>query len=79
MRSLDTELKQQIDDTVARYLADQYSFEDRQQLVASDVGYSRDNWSQFAELGWLSIPFAEDKRRCWRQCGRYGGNAPIIR
>ena len=28
--------------------------------VALQHGFSADNWQQFAELGWLSIPFAGD-------------------
>ncbi len=28
--------------------------------LVSDSGYSKDNWKQFAELGWLAVPFKEE-------------------
>ena len=55
-------------DSVARFIQDDYSFEGRQSIAASEEGISRDAWSTFAELGWLSIPFAEEH-------GGFGGGA----
>ena len=56
---LNTELKQQLDDTIEQFLNKQYDFPARQSLVVSREGYSREHWRAFAELGWLGIPFAE--------------------
>jgi alkylation response protein AidB-like acyl-CoA dehydrogenase len=49
-----------IRDSIERFVADNYEFDKRNATVASEHGYSTDNWTQFAELGWLSIPFAEE-------------------
>ena len=54
-------------DSVARFVHDQYDFESRQSVVANENGFSAENWQTFAELGWLSIPFAEEH-------GGFGGN-----
>jgi alkylation response protein AidB-like acyl-CoA dehydrogenase len=48
-----------IQDSVARFVQDNYAFDQRNATVALEHGFSADNWQQFAELGWLSIPFAE--------------------
>ena len=55
-----------IRDSIARFVADNYEFDRRNSYVAMDHGYSADNWQQFAELGWLSIPFTEEQ-------GGFGG------
>jgi len=47
-------------DSVARFVQDDYDWDKRRAIVATDEGISRDNWQTFAELGWLSVPFAED-------------------
>ena len=49
-----------LQDSVQRFIRDNYSFEARQKLVKSETGFSQDNWSTFAELGWLALPFAEE-------------------
>ena len=46
-------------DSVDRFIQNNYGFEQRRKLVATDEGYSDKNWSQFAELGWLGMPFPE--------------------
>ena len=58
-------------DSVARFIQDDYDFDSRQRIASSESGISRDNWRTFAELGWLSIPFAEEH-------GGFGGNAVDI-
>ena len=55
-------------DSVARFIQDDYDFDARRRIAASEEGMSRENWKTFAELGWLSIPFAEEH-------GGYGGSA----
>ena len=56
-----------IQDSVARFVQETYAFDQRNETVALQHGFSADNWQQFAELGWLSIPFAEEH-------GGFGGN-----
>ncbi len=57
--SLSTE-QQLLKDSVERFVQDDYPFERRREIVASDEGFSAEVWATFAELGWLGIPFAED-------------------
>ncbi|MHA7815317.1 MAG: acyl-CoA dehydrogenase family protein [Pseudohaliea sp.] len=47
-------------DSVARFIQDDYDFDSRRRIVASDLGMSKENWDTFAELGWLSVPFPEE-------------------
>ncbi|HET6240124.1 MAG TPA: acyl-CoA dehydrogenase family protein [Acetobacteraceae bacterium] len=47
-------------DSVTRLMADQYSFAARKDYLKQDDGWSPALWSQFAELGLLGLPFAEE-------------------
>jgi alkylation response protein AidB-like acyl-CoA dehydrogenase len=47
-------------DSVARFIDNDYDFETRQQIAASDAGYSIELWRQYAELGWTAVPFSEE-------------------
>ena len=49
-----------IQDSIARFVTDNYALDQRNAIVAQEHGFSAQNWQQFAELGWLSIPFAEE-------------------
>lgn len=53
-------------DSLARLLADNYGFEDRKRYMTTAEGYSADMWRQFAEMGLMALPFAE-------QDGGFGG------
>ena len=55
-----SEEQQLLQDSVARFVADHYSLEARRKLADSTIGYSEDHWKQFAELGWLALPFSEE-------------------
>ncbi|MEL7043906.1 MAG: acyl-CoA dehydrogenase, partial [Pseudomonadota bacterium] len=55
-----TEEQTMLRDSVARFVQDDYDFDKRRAIVASDEGMSRENWKTFAELGWLSVPFDEE-------------------
>ena len=55
-----TDEQRQLQDSVAKFVADNYSFEQRRAVVATDAGYSEDNWTQMAELGWLALSIPED-------------------
>ena len=63
-----TEEQVMLRDSVARYIQDDYDFETRQGIADSEEGIDRAKWQTFAELGWLSIPFAEEY-------GGFGGSA----
>jgi len=43
-----------------RFMLDDYAFETRRKIMSMDEGFSRDVWSQFAELGWLALPIPEE-------------------
>jgi pimeloyl-CoA dehydrogenase small subunit len=47
-------------DSVERLLADRYDFESRKAYQARPEGWSREVWAQYAELGLLALPFAEE-------------------
>ncbi len=47
-------------ESVARFIDNDYDFESRQQIAESGVGYSRELWQTYAELGWTAVPFAEE-------------------
>jgi alkylation response protein AidB-like acyl-CoA dehydrogenase len=50
----------QIRDSIARFAMENYSYDQRNAVVAGEHGFSAQHWQRFAELGWLSIPFAEE-------------------
>ncbi|MEZ5559093.1 MAG: acyl-CoA dehydrogenase family protein [Pseudomonadales bacterium] len=56
-----------IQESVARFIQENYDLEQRKQISAKDPGFSRDYWQTMAELGWLALPFAEAD-------GGFGGN-----
>ena len=49
-----------LQDSVDRLLADRYAFEKRKIFLAEAEGWSRELWAQYAELGLLGLPFAEE-------------------
>ena len=55
-----TEEQRLLKESVDRFITDRYNFEQRKAFAKNDAGYSSENWSQFAELGLLAIPFAEE-------------------
>jgi pimeloyl-CoA dehydrogenase small subunit len=55
-------------DSVERLLGDRYDFERRKTYRATEEGWSREVWGQYAELGLLALPFAEEH-------GGFGGGA----
>jgi len=57
-----------LQDSVQRFIQNDYAFDARQKLLKTDEGFSRDNWASFAELGWLALPFSEES-------GGFGGTA----
>ena len=57
-----------LQESVSRFITNDYGFELRQKHSRSDAGYSLENWQTFAELGWLGVPFSENH-------GGFGGGA----
>ncbi len=55
-----TEEQELLRSSVQRLLRDQYDFDARRKIVASEEGLSRKQWQAFAELGLLAAPFSED-------------------
>src|SRR5262249_30861496 len=49
-----------LQDSVDRLLADRYAFEKRKAFLAEPDGWSRELWAQYADLGLLGLPFAEE-------------------
>src|SRR5579864_651841 len=62
-----TEDRRMLADTLNRFVSEQYSFETRDRLARSDVGFSRGLWDQFAELGIIGALFSEAE-------GGFGGD-----
>ena len=63
-----TDEQRLLKDSVDRLIADRYGFEQRKKYLAEPDGWSREAWAQYAELGLLGLPFAE-------QHGGFGGGA----
>jgi alkylation response protein AidB-like acyl-CoA dehydrogenase len=54
-----SEEQQLLRDSIARFVANEYGFEARKAIVASERGWSPAVWAQFADMGLLGVPFAE--------------------
>ena len=63
-----TEDQRLLSDSVNRLLTDQYGFDKRRSYLQQPAGWSTALWSQYAELGLLGLPFAEE-------FGGFGGGA----
>ncbi|MGY8667232.1 acyl-CoA dehydrogenase family protein [Bradyrhizobium sp. UFLA05-109] len=55
-----TEEQELLRSSVQRLLRDQYDFDARRKIVASEEGVSCEQWADFAELGLFAAPFSED-------------------
>jgi pimeloyl-CoA dehydrogenase small subunit len=49
-----------LQDSIRKTLTAKYGFENRRAYMASETGWSREMWAQYAELGLLGLPFAEE-------------------
>src|SRR5260221_6018968 len=52
--------KKQLKESAERFVREKSAFETRRKIAATEKGWLAENWAQFAELGWLAIPFAEE-------------------
>ena len=50
-----------LSESIARFIQNDYDFETRSRIAGSDFGFDPAVWQQFADLGWLAIPFSEDE------------------
>ena len=53
-----TDVQSMLQESIEKFIANDYDFERRQQYAASESGYSPEVWAMFAELGWTAVPFA---------------------
>jgi alkylation response protein AidB-like acyl-CoA dehydrogenase len=63
-----TEEQELLRSSIQRFLREQYDFDERRKIVATDEGWSRRHWKSFAELGLCAAPFQESS-------GGLGGGA----
>jgi alkylation response protein AidB-like acyl-CoA dehydrogenase len=61
------EEQQMLQDTVARLVRGEYSFEKRLEYSETDLGFSAEFWQQLSELGLTAVPFPEE-------LGGFGGS-----
>ncbi|MCL7942511.1 acyl-CoA dehydrogenase [Marinobacter sp. ATCH36] len=54
------EEQQMLQDTVARLVRGEYSFEKRLEFSETELGFSADFWRQLSELGLTAVPFSEE-------------------
>jgi alkylation response protein AidB-like acyl-CoA dehydrogenase len=62
-----SEEQKMIQQSVERFVQENYDLTNRIKISSEDPGYSKDYWSSMAELGWLGLAFDE-------QDGGFGGN-----
>ena len=55
-------------DSIDKFVRDETDVERHRRLSQTEIGFDPASWQQFADLGWLSVPFAEE-------VGGFGGNA----
>jgi len=63
-----TEEQQMLQESVQKFVYKSYEFDTRNKIIATEKGFSDENWELFAELGWLTVPFQEED-------GGFGGSA----
>jgi len=52
--------QEMLQESVERFVTQSYDLQTHRRLAESTRGFSDENWKTFAELGWLSVPFAEE-------------------
>ncbi len=66
-----TEEQTLLQDSVEKFVRDNCDVERRRRLNKTELGYDAGVWQQFAELGWLCVPFTEEQ-------GGFGGSAADV-
>ena len=62
-----SEEQKMIQQSVERFVQENYDLPKRVEISSKDPGYSKDYWDSMAELDWLGLPFNEED-------GGFGGN-----
>ena len=62
-----SEEQKMIQQSVERFVQENYDLPKRVEISSKDPGYSQEYWGSMAELGWLGLPFEEKD-------GGFGGN-----
>ena len=62
-----SEEQKMIQQSVERFVQENYDLPNRIKISSEDPGFSEDYWSSMAELGWLGLAFSEEE-------GGFGGN-----
>ncbi len=57
-----------LQDTLQRFMAKEYDFEDRRRIAGTPIGFSREAWAQYADIGVLALPLPQAH-------GGLGGNS----
>lgn len=55
-----TEEQVLLQDSVVKYVRDHGDVGRHRERIKTPLGFDREDWSQFAELGWLCMPFSEE-------------------
>ena len=55
-----TEEQTLLENMVTSFIRDDYNWETRETIVKTEEGWRPENWTKFAELGLLGVPFSED-------------------
>jgi len=55
-----TEEQSLLQDSVAKFIDNDYDFEKRMKHSESELGFSAEDWQEFANLGWTAVPFPEE-------------------
>jgi alkylation response protein AidB-like acyl-CoA dehydrogenase len=55
-----TEEQTLLENMVTSFVRDDYNWETREAIVKTEEGWRPENWTKFAELGLLGVPFSED-------------------
>ena len=63
-----TEEQTLLENMVTSFVRDDYNWETREAIVKTEEGWKPENWTKFAELGLLGVPFSENQ-------GGLGGTA----
>ena len=63
-----SEEQQMLQDSISKFISQDYDWDSRQAIAKSATGFSAAHWQLFAELGWLTVPFKEAD-------GGFGGSA----
>ena len=62
-----SEEQKMIQQSVERFVQENYDLTNRVKISSEDPGYSQEYWTTMAELGWLGLAFSEEE-------GGFGGN-----